>query len=432
MVVVRGADDEPGRIEIELEVDDHRPARRRDTVPRADAADPVGPSAPRPWTTDHPGRAVAAVSCVVALVAVVSFGLGRASGSDEATAPVPSTTVEVAVETTATRPTLPPVTTRPATTTTQPLIAITESGGPVLGVPVGARLVGLTAEGDLASLDLDTGRLVVTDLEPFEVPRGEGSITPVGQATIVQSWMGASPVLVPALGAPERLQFAIGDGSPLHPGPLPDTLWRMYYRDQPPTGELILVDLEGREVAPRVPLGSSSWPAASLADGSVLVNGSGGTYVVDVDGVRRLSTGRLAGWGARHVLVEECDEALRCGYVVVAAETGERFALSDAGLGDGSFVWDSPTVSPDGSAIAVYGARGSVFGLSLLDVGTGEVTALPQARSDVSAVAWTPDSRFVLFGSSGVWSAFDRVTGAEVELPVGAVQFWRFVVVPTA
>jgi hypothetical protein len=428
-----GSPEEPGWIEVELE--EAAPSRRRSRGAPAAASGPgqpldgpldalvpvAAPPADDPLLADRRWL-VAAVAGAMVVVAIAGFAVGRAgrdgTAAQSAASPATTATTEPPSTTAPERADVrPPRTTveRPTTTTQVPVAQIL-MGARVLGAPVGAKLVGLDTSGDLVTLDLDVGRLVVTDLRR-RTSGPEADLAALRDATVVVPWNGGRAVLVVDGREPVDLPGPNSGGGPIYPGPWPRSIWRVEYRMVEPWGtSLQLTDLRGESLGVSVDL-DTGYPVMPDARGGVIAEATGGAYAAGVDGIVRLTTGRVMAIGVNHVVTKECDERLSCRYDVLDRRTGERRPVPDAIAGDGSFVTPTESIAPDGSAIVVYGARGALFGLTVVDLATGEITELPSLGGGSPSVAWTPDSRFVLYGIGRGVSVLDRTDGSIRELP---------------
>ncbi len=399
-------------IEIELV---EEPTRQRRV-----AAEPTAPKPPRqPSPLGSRNRRRAAIGAGVALAVGIVWVVAQ-SGSDLETSAPPSTLdespdtspAELSVD--VTRPV--PSTTRPrTTTTTRPPMVVEELGGQMLPTPTGIQLVGLTAQGDLLDIDLDTGEMTTTDI-PGGAAGGMATILAGENWTFVQRWDVNVSFVVPR-GEPP-VDFApppeLAGGA--YRGPEPDTVWVPAY--EPSTGAiqaLNLYRLDGE------PLGRSidmhGWyPMQSDLAGGVVVQAGGGVYSVSEAGARQVSDGELVGVGANHFLVRSCDEVLACGLFVVDRVTGERRqvpVIKVDGLAQ-YYGWtgtDSASVSPDGTLAVLFGLDGDGSNASLLGTDTGVYRSIARMTGGSLSVAWSDDSRYVAFINARRFQVYDSDTG---------------------
>jgi hypothetical protein len=399
-------------IEIELV---EEPTRQRRV-----AAEPIPPKPPRqPSPLEGRNRRRVAIGAGVALAVGIVWAVAQSGGDLETS--TPSSTLEespdsspapLSVDTT--RP--PASTTRPRpTTTTGPPLVVAELGGPMLPTPTGIQLVGLTAQGDLLDIDLDTGQMTTTDI-PGGAAGGMATILAGESWTYVQRWDVNVSFVVP------RGQLPVDTAPPpelaggAYRGPEPDTVWVPEY--EPTTGAiqgLNLFRLDGE------PLGRSidmhGWyPMQSDLAGGVIVQAGGGVYTVSEAGARRVSDGELVGVGANHFLVRSCDEVLSCGLFVVDRLSGERRqvpVIQVDGLAQ-YYGWtgtDSASVSPDGTLAVLFGLDGDSADASLLGTDTGVYRSISRMTGGSLSIAWSDDSRYVAFINARRFQVYDRITG---------------------
>ena len=272
-------------IEIELV---EEPTRQRRV-----AAEPTAPKPPRqPSPLGGRNRRRAAIGAGVALAVGIVWAVAQSGGDLETSAPpstldesADSSPAELSVDTT--RPA--PSTTRPrTTTTTRPPMVVEELGGPMLPTPTGIQLVGLTAQGDLLDIDLDTGEMTTTDI-PGGAAGGMATILAGENWTFVQRWDVNVSFVVPRGEPPVDIAPPPELAGGAYRGPEPDTVWVPEY--EPSTGAiqgLNLFRLDGE------PLGRSidmhGWyPMQSDLAGGVVVQAGGGVYSVSEAGARRVS-----------------------------------------------------------------------------------------------------------------------------------------------
>lgn len=420
---------EPERIEIELT--SHDPAlaasRRTRSGPTGDdtAVTETGePGEPGPLGTER-GRlvAVGAAAAVVALVVGVLVGRmgsgGIESSDDAATTTVATTTTS----TPGNRDTLPPApevlsptTTRPDRTTTTTISADEWTEGSVAVNPEfggeQVEVVALVGQGVLVRIDATTGATLSTQTD----------------ARFGQPYVSAADgwVLVPddrgGFGAiaddGSRTAMDLGGWWPaLTSG---GAAWRAEFDQEPgQLTRLVQVAFDGTETGEVIDI-DGFYPVASDPLGGVVVQASGGYYVVEPDSRERLTTGALHAIGVRTALVHECDDQLECGYFVIDRSTGARERLDIdvhelENLQLGGFGWwglGSP-MSPTEDALVVitFGAQGPALGV--LDLTTGSYTELRRFENEPQA-AWSPSGRYLYWVDGGTIMVFDRSTGESV------------------
>jgi hypothetical protein len=89
-------------------------------------------------------------------------------------------------------------------------------------------------------------------------------------------------------------------------------------------GGIRLVEMSIAGEATGSELALTAYPSFVDPLGGVVVDAAGGSYRVTVEGVSRLTSGRLLAIGRSRLLVEECDETLVCGHYVVERSSGVR------------------------------------------------------------------------------------------------------------
>ncbi|NNE11693.1 MAG: hypothetical protein HKN41_05540 [Ilumatobacter sp.] len=281
------------------------------------------------------------------------------------------------------------------------------------------ELVGLSERGLLVTLDPATGRVArrKLDRQTFGSPglaAGEGWL-------LISGGSGdGRPLLVRDDGTARSVDPGISWPILIAPGT--DRVWRVPLGPivGPSRPELVEVSLLDGPTGVALPVLGDVLAVDPLT-GGLAVDAPGGTYIQTVDGVQRLTSGRLIGLGRDRALVNECDEQLACGYVVVDRMTAERRPLAvDRALGDRTTVqslqwWALPEpMSPVGNRLLV--ATWDQFGnerpsQGILDLETGAYTVVTE---NIVPMAWGPNGDIVFFLESGRLFAFDVVTGETV------------------
>jgi hypothetical protein len=422
-------------IEIELE---------EQTRQRRTALEPATPKSPR-QTPHGAGRDRRLVAVGAGVVVVLGIGWAVARSDGDLSTDVPTTAASVAASTPGSSPSSelvgtestllePTASTRPrATTTTGPPVIVAELGGPMLPSPSGLRIVGLSFEGNVVDIDFDTGRIVTTD-----VP-GSSSGTP---ATIVagddwayfQRWDMNATFVVHAGEPPVEITSSSEQTGAAFRGPDPDTLWLPEIDQQSGTFDaLSLVGLDGVALGRSIEL-DGWWPIQADLKGGVIVQAGGGLYTVSEIGARLVADGELIGVGLNHLLVRDCDEVMRCGLFVVDRATLERrqVPVIDASGLYPFYAWsgsDLAGVSPDGTAAVLIGLGETPFGAAgaaLLGLDTGVYRTLTRVTETLS-VAWSDDSRYVVYNDSNTLQLYDRLTGRSAKFGDDIPQLMNFI-----
>jgi hypothetical protein len=444
---------EADRVEIELTT--HVPVttsgrRRRFATKRTDEPDDAEarrPRQPLQWlASEHGHLAVTAVGVgVVALL--LGWMLGRAGGADGIAAPagtsttttttvarVPSNGPFVSLETLpdASFPVTPsgPTTSRSTTTTTpESTLELIEIDDRLDGVPV--TLVGFDSMGRLVELDLehanlrrrpDAGRYSID--QPL-LAVGDGWVVAPNQNN------GRTTVIFDD-GTIEGLNV---DGWQLLWVEGTDRFWRTDTSNAwgTPT-RLTEVDISGEPTGATVELPGTAWAFLADPNGGLVVTTSGRTYRVNPDGVELIGNGELLGLSRDVAVLRSCDEQLRCGVSVVDRATGSVRGLPfDASLDpnavfESTYNWGSnrtSPISPDGRWCGVMAPGTGPPEFGLLDLETGEFTALSTDTYPVSIV-WSADSRFAFYLETGVLHARDTTIGESFPVSVAMSRWTGF------
>ncbi len=187
-----------------------------------------------------------------------------------------------------------------------------------------------------------------------------------------------------------------------------------------PGEALELVDIDGEPVGERIELPAGTFATASDPRGGVVVWAGARLFGVTTDEREPIVAGRLLAMDENLAVGWVCDDDLACGIDVVDRTSGQRRRVPGADsefafdrlLAGGSFgVGDlARPLAPDGSAIATTTFASTHAELTLLDLATGRLQ--PIARGDAAfPLAWTPDSRYLVFVDGDVPLAYDRGTG---------------------
>jgi hypothetical protein len=389
---------------------------------------PLEPTVPKPPGDPSPldgrNRRRAGIGVGVAVVVGIVWAITR-SGGDLSTATTPSTLDEPArssVEQRAVDTTqVAPSTTRPrATTTTGPPLVVADLGRPLLPTASGMQLVGLTAQGDLLDVDLDTGQRLTTDI-PGGAPGALATIVAGANWTFIQRWDVNVSFVVPRGQPPADVSPPPELAGGVYRGPEPDTVWVPEYEETIGAIQgLNLFRLDGEPLGRSIDV-QGQYPVQSDLRGGVMVQAGGGVYAVAEAGARRVADGELVGVGVNHFLVRSCDEAMACGLFVVDREGGERrqvpvIRVDGLAQFSGWTGTDSASIAPDGSAAILFGLDGDGSNAAILGTDTGTYRTLARMTGGGISIAWSDDSRYVAFVNARRFQVYDRVTGDTIDL----------------
>lgn len=345
-------------------------------------AEPLDDGPPRSGRTLL-GLAVAVVLVLVVL-STLSSGDDGQSGEPEESASTTSTT-------------------RPRTSTTQrpTTTAVPGTPGQLLApdavLPLGVELLAIAdaRDGALVVADLGTGLQV----EIPEPPTPIRNVVWTGDVVLAQTADGI--VRLAGDGSAPWLPVDVGDA---RVGWLDWNGLVIFESAESPWGEPTVVGADGTVRTWTLPANIGmqlmrSGGARGLLGDAVLLETSDGIYTVGLDGaIDRLSYGRVVGIGRDRVLVQRCDENLRCELVVADTGGGVR-RLPD--LGTDVEVWVGG-VSPDGRTAWVgggspFGGGGATEGIWMLSgdewipIG-GEGTGFGQGYPYGAPPTWSSDS----------------------------------------
>lgn len=276
-------------------------------------------------------------------------------------------------------------------------------GGPLLGEVTGWDLV---VGADTAEvIDLDTG--AVTRLGGGRaLAIGPDGVLTLGRGGV--SWRPApfeTGVETPVADV-EAEQAWFGPG---------DSIWLSGYESNDFYAPFLFHVRRGEEPT-RFDLPSGAWPWGSTDAGLVLA-GPGGTYLLSpIGAIERISDGAPQGASADHVVVQECDEELRCGLVAIDLTDGSETPLDHIEpLHNGPMI----SVAPDGRiAYLARVARDSPIYLAV----DGQ-PVLEVQDPYLSGVAWSPDGRWLAAVLSDGVTIIDT-TGAHPEVHIPMNSSW--------
>ena len=162
------------------------------------------------------------------------------------------------------------------------------------------------------------------------------------------------------------------------------------------------------------------------ATGQMIVNDTGGVYLVDDTGVAtRVSTGDLVFNGPNHFVVRECDEHARVHArprrpLRPASATSSNWVHSTStGMGDPS----STSISPDGTALSYFDwheRRASCPPRIVFDLTTGNDVKVVSADQYNVETAWAADSSGMFLVVDRAIVFHDRATGEQIPITADA------------
>jgi len=407
-------------IEIEYEIDERDGWRDVDDDRRHRRLRPGRERPPR-WRL-APVLVVGALAVVVASVVVTSRSEPKqatVATTVPATAALSKSTEQTTLdETTSSAPTVASSSTAGAI-----VVSTTELGAPLLPSVTGTKLVALR-NATLVEVDVDAGVIRETQLPRLD-STGPMMVVAGSDWAIVRPLDNVAGYIIRDDQPANTLKGALGAGTwAIYLGPDDRHVWVPTYGENGPFGPLQLVDLDGN-LAGDAPLDGLQ-PVGVDSARRPVVQGVGGTYLVDGDALRRLTTGALWAIGTSTSVVEECDDAHHCTLVGIDNASRERrplpFAAPSTSFGIG-------TVSPDGRYATYVREVEGLRQVRLLDLVGGDETSLPLADqsslvvdvglgvSSSSSLIWSADGRYLFFlGLGGTLSAYDVTTGQAAPL----------------
>lgn len=270
-------------------------------------------------------------------------------------------------------------------------VSVVDVGEPVLGVTAGWELIA-RGQDTVSRIELAEGRVTTTQLPQFD-GSGPVSLLTGPNWTIVRPVDDAVGYLV-SDGRPARmLQGTLGGRGRMFPGPRPNQVW--VEDTDSDSGDLtgfMLYTVAGERVGPSF-YAPATGPVTSDHAGHVLVPSTGGTYVVrpGIRGPRRVTTGKVDGVSANHLLVTECDERARCIRVLISRDSGQRRTIEQQFVHP--FAGPEYAIAPDGSIAVSRRGEGTLGEVSIMDLATGR-----ERGSDVyigSGLVFSPDSEWL-------------------------------------
>lgn len=186
------------------------------------------------------------------------------------------------------------------------------------------------------------------------------------------------------------------------------------------------IDADGSVVlSPSALTAGNFWQERFLSDGSTLIAEAGGVYRGVGISFSRVSTGTLLAASDRHVVVRDCDDAMRCGFFSVDLSTGERIELPIDIVGLSQFGFGEPVLSPDGRWMWFVAYPGNSVEDVLIDLSTGDEVQRSAFDGRPTSIVWLPDSSgFIRQANSAGLEFYDVTTGERIEFAgdLGVIQ----------
>jgi hypothetical protein len=321
----------------------------------------------RPWLW------IGVASLVVGFATAVFVSAGRGSSSAPDSAAAASTTLGSS--------TTAGSTTASASSNTAAAPPFRTVGlGPLVGQPVGQRLVGVTQRGNdwfLVDIDLDTGDSIQTPIPGLENPNGfEAGVLAIDGGALVHGLQQDEPEMVTDDGRQRRIDAQ--GGQPILPGPDNRSVWRIRLGGNTVGTFLELVKLADSGVHVSIDLDQNLQVMASDGEGGVYVTGVGQpTWRVRPTG--RVETapsikGRVIAAATGVIVEQRCDAALNCRYV---AHAPEKVDGVEFGLAGDPYPYPQGAISPDGRRLALWVVNPvASVELTVVDLTNGEQTIL--------------------------------------------------------
>ncbi len=363
----------------------------------------------------------AVVVGVLALAALVASLLGGSSSPDsegtageagpgsEATSTVPlesTTSVSGVATTTVPAPTTAPTTVAGGAFAAPTTGVVTAGDGVFEQYPTRSRLVLWSVDDtSIALFEPDTGEIVLTDLAPFGV-NFVNLLAAVGDRLVI----GTSDELFAFDPVGGEIAGIAGGGGVVAIGD--DEVWATtaYKGDSDFVPVRIGIDGSTRQ-APLVPGGGR--PLAAWGDLLMVGGGdSGGIYLEEGNGYRRVAQGALLAASPPWILHRVCDDSFNCGLFRTNLETGQVDEFPAADVDVRGIWWIRDVVAP--TADAVLGISGTSNLSVVVELRTGQETPVPVSVG--RGVAWSPDGQWLFLGGDGQVMAFHRPTGTTTTL----------------
>jgi hypothetical protein len=275
----------------------------------------------------------------------------------------------------------------------------------------------------LVRIEMATGAVTTSAL-----PAQDGAplaLVPLRGRTLVQAVFGGRSALVEDDGRVRGLDGEAPSGAAV-PASGGDRYWWSPMTGDDTATTVELTNADGTRVrgsAVRIPADLWSGSMRSDGDDRLLVDGLDGTYLVDGQQLRRVTTGVVLASSSRGWLVNECDDAHECRLALVDRATGSRRSLGEPLLNAGS-----GSIDPAGRRAVVQTSGGNGNVVHLVDLATGRRTQVAGISTvggsnggfGVTA-AWSPDSRWFVVADERVGVvAVEAATGHLTSLLGGA------------
>ena len=274
-----------------------------------------------------------------------------------------------------------------------PPVTVSDLGHSLLGAPSGWELFG-RSDGEVIRIQFALGRITRTRV-PALASTGPVTFVVTATSAMIRPIDSVPGLLVPDGHPARQMPTDVSAGGPFFPGPDPTQVWQQLTGTDPPV--LALVGPDGVATDRRIVFGKDTTPLNATPDGAgyLLVPGLGGVYDARPDGMHRVTGGQVLAAGPTGWLVSDCDAAHVCANSV-QDRGGHTYAMP--GPANLSIV-PPGRISPDGKVAAVFTTPPDAqHGLALTDLTTGTTRTLGLALSadaDQSALAWSPDSRWL-------------------------------------
>jgi len=290
-----------------------------------------------------------------------------------------------------------------------PLTAVTSTG---------ISLVALTAAGDVAQIDVDSGAVITTDGPGMDSSAPVTIFPDAAGATFTSYDNVPSFRFVADEGTVLQLQ-STGPGGPIWPGPYPGTVWQTGEGTDGTTLALELVNTEGDDLDARIAFDEVGLNGIIGSDGrfGVVVEPKlGGVFALDASNPPEwITSGELLAINATVAYVRECDDSFQCGVFAVERESGDRTLMTNGGFdraGDiaSRAVPSGQNVSPDGTIAFVRDGEDPTRCLMIDTTASGEGWTGVPCVDTFGPTTWTPDSAYAVWLGEGRVTVYERAT----------------------
>ena len=293
-------------------------------------------------------------------------------------------------------------------------------GHPLLGVTGGWNLFGL-GPGVMVRIEMARGRVETTPVPSL----GSGaplSFVAGSDRVLIRPIDAVAGYVIPDGAPAEQAKGALASGGFVFRGPDPAHVWVQAGTETKPV--MSLVGLDGSSSGtPSIPIPPDMSPFGVQTDGSgsLIFQGTSGSYAASGATLRRITTGRVVAAWPDGWLVGECDDQHRCSTEVIDRRTGTRRTLGPD-LGPNALLG---VASADGRFAAVLVSQGESASPMVIDLRSGARRLVPVALSQTygdGSLVWSPDGRWLLVVASdhtikAVEASTWRVTSLGVTLP---------------